>query len=222
MVCVTDARRRGQIPRHLIQYGYDLHGNAVQILYHRNMLALILAIHTLSPLQQSLFHPGGKDASGCHTNRKTGDRHCHGGGFAPSKPVVRKAPAKVQSLRSSPALYSSCDDVRAAGAAPIRRGDPGYSGRLDRDGDGIACEAGAGGGTSSGMTTTRVRTSTYGGTLNGVTSGRPTSSSILTSSSAARTTPTSRTYAPATLISPVQPNGTRPRSAHHIRPDPDP
>ena len=36
--------------------------------------------------------------------------------------------------------YRNCDDVRAAGAAPIHRGDPGYSGSLDRDGDGTACE----------------------------------------------------------------------------------
>ena len=36
--------------------------------------------------------------------------------------------------------YSSCAEARAAGAAPMRRGDPGYSPRLDRDGDGIACE----------------------------------------------------------------------------------
>lgn len=38
------------------------------------------------------------------------------------------------------AYYPNCTAARAAGAAPIRRGQPGYSGRLDRDGDGIACE----------------------------------------------------------------------------------
>ncbi|TDB79862.1 excalibur calcium-binding domain-containing protein [Micromonospora sp. KC721] len=36
--------------------------------------------------------------------------------------------------------YANCSAVRAAGAAPIRKGDPGYSRKLDRDGDGIACE----------------------------------------------------------------------------------
>ncbi|MFI9531057.1 excalibur calcium-binding domain-containing protein [Micromonospora rosaria] len=36
--------------------------------------------------------------------------------------------------------YANCAAVRAAGKAPIRRGDPGYSRRLDRDGDGVACE----------------------------------------------------------------------------------
>ncbi|MFC3270257.1 excalibur calcium-binding domain-containing protein [Vulcaniibacterium thermophilum] len=29
---------------------------------------------------------------------------------------------------------------RAAGAAPVRRGDPGYAPHLDRDDDGIGCE----------------------------------------------------------------------------------
>lgn len=36
--------------------------------------------------------------------------------------------------------YPNCSAVKAAGAAPIHIGDPGYSTKLDRDGDGIACE----------------------------------------------------------------------------------
>lgn len=36
--------------------------------------------------------------------------------------------------------YANCDAVRAAGKAPLHRGDPGYSSKLDRDSDGIACE----------------------------------------------------------------------------------
>lgn len=38
------------------------------------------------------------------------------------------------------AYYPNCSAARAAGAAPLRRGDGGYSRKLDRDGDGIACE----------------------------------------------------------------------------------
>ncbi|MGB5078927.1 MAG: excalibur calcium-binding domain-containing protein [Sphingorhabdus sp.] len=37
-------------------------------------------------------------------------------------------------------FYSNCTHVRAAGKAPLYRGDPGYHERMDRDGDGIACE----------------------------------------------------------------------------------
>ncbi len=36
--------------------------------------------------------------------------------------------------------YEDCDAVRAAGADPIRVGDPGYRPELDPDGDGIGCE----------------------------------------------------------------------------------
>ena len=36
--------------------------------------------------------------------------------------------------------YANCKAAKAAGAAPLYRGDPGYSEDLDRDEDGIACE----------------------------------------------------------------------------------
>lgn len=36
--------------------------------------------------------------------------------------------------------YKNCVAVRAAGKAPLHRGDPGYRPELDRDNDGIACE----------------------------------------------------------------------------------
>lgn len=36
--------------------------------------------------------------------------------------------------------YSGCNEVRAAGVAPLYRHDPGFSERLDGDGDGIGCE----------------------------------------------------------------------------------
>ncbi len=37
-------------------------------------------------------------------------------------------------------VYENCAAVRAAGAAPIRSGEPGYSRQLDGDGDGVGCE----------------------------------------------------------------------------------
>ncbi|MGY2127447.1 fibronectin type III domain-containing protein [Blastococcus sp. SYSU DS0617] len=55
------------------------------------------------------------------------------------KPAPRPAPKAAP--RPAPATYyANCDAVRAAGAAPIRRGQPGYSTKLDRDGDGVGCE----------------------------------------------------------------------------------
>lgn len=36
--------------------------------------------------------------------------------------------------------WRGCDDARAAGTAPIYRGEPGYREGMDGDDDGIACE----------------------------------------------------------------------------------
>lgn len=83
-------------------------------------------------------HPGGLNAEGCHNDRKRGGYHCH---RAPSAGASRTAPAALFSGRAFP----NCSAARAAGAAPIRRGEPGYGPHLDRDGDGVACETGGGG-----------------------------------------------------------------------------
>jgi hypothetical protein len=37
-------------------------------------------------------------------------------------------------------IYRNCDEARAAGVAPIYKGEPGYAPWLDADDDGIACE----------------------------------------------------------------------------------
>ena len=37
-------------------------------------------------------------------------------------------------------FWHGCNDARAAGAAPIYRGEPGYRPEMDGDNDGIACE----------------------------------------------------------------------------------
>ncbi|MGV9894167.1 excalibur calcium-binding domain-containing protein [Streptomyces tendae] len=38
--------------------------------------------------------------------------------------------------------YENCAAARAAGAAPVHRGEPGYASHLDRDGDGTGCDWG--------------------------------------------------------------------------------
>lgn len=48
--------------------------------------------------------------------------------------------ASGRSGRSGTAYYRNCAAARAAGVAPLYRGDPGYRPALDRDGDGVACE----------------------------------------------------------------------------------
>ncbi|WP_052029987.1 excalibur calcium-binding domain-containing protein [Streptomyces sp. PCS3-D2] len=71
---------------------------------------------------------------------------------APAPPTP--APARTAAPTSAPApddgtgssgggsiSYRNCAAVRAAGAAPIHRGEPGYGRHLDRDGDGVGCES---------------------------------------------------------------------------------
>lgn len=64
-------------------------------------------------------------------------------------PVVEEpapaAPAPVEQAPVAPApgagvSYPNCAAAKAEGAAPLYAGEPGYSTKLDRDGDGVACE----------------------------------------------------------------------------------
>lgn len=50
------------------------------------------------------------------------------------------AASSARSTGTDGTYYSSCEAAKAVGAAPVRRGDPGYGPHLDRDGDGVACE----------------------------------------------------------------------------------
>ena len=53
-------------------------------------------------------------------------------GSAPVAPPVADAAPDVS--------YANCSEARAAGAAPVHQGDPGYGRHLDRDADGVGCE----------------------------------------------------------------------------------
>ena len=66
----------------------------------------------------------------------------------PAPVVPASAPAPVPQADAPPAqnpapalAFQTCADARAAGYRNMHRGAPGYSEHLDRDGDGIACEA---------------------------------------------------------------------------------
>jgi hypothetical protein len=59
----------------------------------------------------------------------------------PPAPKPAPVPAPVPAPAPAPEVYyANCAAVRAAGAAPIYQGQPGYSTKLDRDKDGIACD----------------------------------------------------------------------------------
>lgn len=89
-------------------------------------------------------HPGGLNAEGCHNDRKNGAYHCHRGSSSGSSRSAPPSQARglVGSGSSSGAAFRNCAEARAAGKAPVRRGQPGYGPHLDRDGDGVGCERG--------------------------------------------------------------------------------
>ena len=58
-------------------------------------------------------------------------------------PALEPAPAPApapQPATQQDVYYQNCTAARAAGAAPIYQGQPGYRSQLDRDHDGVACE----------------------------------------------------------------------------------
>src|SRR3954463_7330056 len=59
----------------------------------------------------------------------------------PPPPAPPPAPAPAPAPAPPAAThFANCAAARAAGAAPVHLGDPGYGRHLDRDGDGIGCE----------------------------------------------------------------------------------
>jgi endonuclease YncB( thermonuclease family) len=59
-----------------------------------------------------------------------------GGGAVGTATAAASAPARAP----VEVYYRNCDAARAAGAAPLYRGDPGYRSAMDSDDDGVACE----------------------------------------------------------------------------------
>ncbi len=57
-------------------------------------------------------------------------------------PVVKAPPVQppVVQPQQATVFYQNCSAVRAAGAAPIYVGQPGFEAKFDRDGDGVGCE----------------------------------------------------------------------------------
>ncbi|WFL79052.1 excalibur calcium-binding domain-containing protein [Altererythrobacter arenosus] len=92
--------------------------------------SLLFALFALFSSSPASAHGGGLAADGCHNDNKNGGRHCHRGSNA-DKPT--RTP-------SGEVYYPNCTAARNAGAAPVRRGQPGYGSHLDRDGDGVGCE----------------------------------------------------------------------------------
>jgi hypothetical protein len=60
-------------------------------------------------------------------------------GVAGSAPFIVSGASRGRRSASEP-YFPNCAAARAAGAAPLYRGAPGYRPQLDGDDDGVACE----------------------------------------------------------------------------------
>jgi hypothetical protein len=88
------------------------------------------AVPSLSPLPS----PAGAEAAPPAT---TTTAHNNGGATA-TKTTTRTT--KPATSKATEVYYANCAAVKAAGKAPLLRGQPGYRAGLDRDNDGVACE----------------------------------------------------------------------------------
>lgn len=127
-----DANAASWLPaNHAFRCTYVARQVAVKLKWHmsvtaaeRDAIARILAACPMQPLpiEPGALRPG--------TVRVTA-----------TAPTMRStaAPTPVPPGSAAP-YYRNCSAVRAAGKAPLLRGQPGYRSALDRDGDGVACE----------------------------------------------------------------------------------
>ncbi|MEB7449170.1 GmrSD restriction endonuclease domain-containing protein [Arthrobacter koreensis] len=60
-------------------------------------------------------------------------------GTAPRTVPAGEVPDTLEGPGSPTPVYANCTAVKAAGAAPIRPGDPGWDPKFDGDGDGVGC-----------------------------------------------------------------------------------
>lgn len=81
------------------------------------------ATMTYEACQESAEYPGGRYAV-----------EYDNGACKVQRPVT--APSTATTVPS----FSSCAEAEANGYRDLRKGEPGYSTRLDRDGDGVACD----------------------------------------------------------------------------------
>ena len=119
-------------------------GDASQESPNGVLLPMALAAIALCIASNASAHGGRLNAEGCRHDRKRGGYHCHRGGAALSRsdfmPSNNFTPPRIAPAPRGPGVFANCAEARAAGAAPVRRGEFGYGSHLDRDGDGVGCE----------------------------------------------------------------------------------
>jgi hypothetical protein len=125
---------RGKLDRQTLQVNHDQAESFMGDTIMRMLIYAALFALPAGYASVSVAHGGGLNAEGCHNNRKTGGYHCHRGQSAQPTAALRAVSSNGRRE------FANCAQARAAGAAPVRVGDPGYGRHLDRDGDGVGCE----------------------------------------------------------------------------------
>ena len=99
------------------------------------------------PYRRFTNRPQRRPAPPAETTLQTAGRYgliavASGLGLAFGANALEAAKERQGILDALPAgyTYSGCNEVRATGVAPLYRHEPGFSERLDGDGDGIGCE----------------------------------------------------------------------------------
>lgn len=104
------------------------------------IIAMAIALCT----SVAFAHGGRTNSDGCHTNRKTGDYHCHGGAsVAPPSNTQKEKAVDNESATGSGYTCGSktkCAQMESCEEAMFYLNTCGLS-RLDRDKDGVPCES---------------------------------------------------------------------------------
>lgn len=102
------------------------------------MIRISLFVIVLCFSMSAFGHGGGLDRNGCHTNRKTGEYHCHRGGYVNPGSRADTSGSQLSDTQCGAKRY--CNEMSSCKEALHYLRDCGLS-RLDGDGDGVPCES---------------------------------------------------------------------------------
>lgn len=104
-------------------------------------ILIIFILSIIVPYSFVLAHPGRTDANGCHTNKKTGEYHCH----TKSNKVI-KTEARGTIKTESRGIFGECGskiyckEMNSCEEAKYFLNNCNLT-RLDGDSDGVPCES---------------------------------------------------------------------------------
>lgn len=95
---------------------------------------------TTSPRQSSPSPSGSNAGKSAQQERQSAPQQQFQPTQQDAQPAPQPQPQPAPTDSGGEVYYQNCAAVRAAGKAPLYQGQPGYSYKLDRDRDGVACE----------------------------------------------------------------------------------